>query len=381
MEKPSYADLEKTIHELELKLQEQDTPVISSDIQKKKNPSVLIIDDDDSVRSSLSSYLEDSNYKPFTACDGQQGIDTFTKEDIDLVLVDLRMPQMDGFDVIRHIHKISPNTPLIVVSGASGIQDAIETMKIGAWDYLVKPIKEMSVLIYAIERALNHSNILYEKQKAEQLLVKSEKIYSRLIETTSSGFWRVDKDQLTVEVNQAFCDMLGYTHEEMISKPASYFVNQKEKEIITKTLTDPEKSTSKQFGIILKTKQGDELHALFDTALIFDDNNKVSGAFAFVSNITEKIKNHQLKIAIETAGAICHELHQPMQTILGYVEVMLIEMSEQDKNFEFITIIKESIDRMNRITSKLSNITKYKTKKHVDKTIVDLEKSFFPDKK
>ncbi|MCP3901733.1 MAG: hypothetical protein GY707_18645, partial [Desulfobacteraceae bacterium] len=122
-----------------------------------------------------------------------------------------------------------------------------------------------------------------------------------------------------------------------------------------------------------------QLYALFDATLVFDRNDEISGAFAFVSDITERKKNDQLTAAIETAGAICHELHQPMQTIFGSVELILLEMTEEDKAYEFATLIKESIDRMNKITNQLTSITKYKTKKHVDKTIVDLEKSTDPE--
>jgi PAS domain S-box-containing protein len=375
MDKPTYEELEDKIRNLEKKLETQSVYGPGLNAGEEKPTSVLVIDDDDSVRSSLSSYLEDAGYLPFTASDGQQGIIVFEKENIDLILVDLRMPEMDGYDVIKHIHKESPQTPLIVVSGASGIQDAIDTMKIGAWDYLVKPIREMSTLVHAIEKALDLSHALNEKYKAEKLLIQSEEKYSKLIETTSSGFWQVDKNEITTEVNHALCEMLGYTQEEMIGKPASGFVALQDKSIFGRILSNPTDSSSKSFTIILRTKNGDDLHGLFDTALTFDNKNEISGAFAFVSDFTENKKNHQLAIVIETAGAICHELHQPMQTILGYVEQILLDISEKDKNYEFVTIIKESIDRMTKITNKLSNITDHETKEYVDKIIVDIAKT------
>lgn len=375
MSKPAYEELEEKIRQLENKLLEQSASVSEIETEKEEPGSILIIDDDNSVRSSLSSYLEDAGYNPLTACDGKQGIEIFGQEDIDLVLVDLRMPEMDGYEVIKHIHKKSPQTPLIVVSGASGIQDAIETMKIGAWDYIVKPIREMSTLVHSIEKAIDHSLALREKQRTEKLLVQTEKKYSKLIETTSSGFWQVDRNEKTTEVNQALCEMLGYASDQIIDKSASDFVLQKKKTIFKKILSSPIGSSSKSFTIELKTKKGKELHALFDTALTFDGNNELSGAFAFVSDITESKKSHQLETVIETAGAICHELHQPMQTIFGSIELILLEMSEKDKHYEFVSIIKESIDRMTKITNRLSNITKHETKKYVDEIIVDIEKA------
>ncbi len=358
MNKPSYEELESKIRQLEKQLPGRFEAVSAVDNKEKQPVSVLIIDDDDSVRSSLASFLEDSDFIIFTACDGKQGINIFEKENIDIVLLDLRMPQMDGYDVITHIHKDSPQIPLIVISGVSGIQDAIETMKIGAWDYIVKPIRDMSTLLHSIERALEHSFVLNEKQRTEQLLAQSREKYSQLIKTTSSGFWQVDKNEVTIAVNHALCEMLGVTSEQIIGKSVVDFTEEKEGKTFKAILTDPGDTQSKNFGIVLKTKKGEQLYALFDAALTYDNNNEISGAFAFVSDVTERKKNHQLETAIETVDAICHELHQPMQTIFGSVELIFLEMSREDKNFEFVTIIKESIDRMTKILNQLSNITR-----------------------
>ena len=290
MGKPSYEELENTIRYLEKQLNKQSISASIVTKKKEKQNVVLIIDDDDSVRSSLSSYLEDSGFVPLIASDGKQGIKIFEQESIDLVLVDLRMPEMDGYDVIQHIHASSPQTPLIVISGASGIQDAIETMKIGAWDYLVKPIREMSSLVHSIERALEHAKVLTEKHRAEQLLVQSEEKYSKLIETTSSGFWQVDKNGITTGVNSALCKMLGVTSEQIIGKSAQNFVQKKTENIFNQILKNPSEMKSKNFEIVLKTEKGEQLHALFNATLSFDSNNEISGAFAFVSDITERKK-------------------------------------------------------------------------------------------
>ena len=124
------------------------------------NKTILIVDDDASIRKSISMHLEDNFYKTLTAENGREGIDIFEQELPDLVLVDLRMPEVDGYEVIKHIHKLSPKVPLIVISGVNSIETAIEAMKIGAWDFLTKPVTDHSVLMHSIERALSHAELL-----------------------------------------------------------------------------------------------------------------------------------------------------------------------------------------------------------------------------
>lgn len=115
---------------------------------------ILIIDDDQSVRQGLSFYLENFGYHILTAEDGRTGVDLFDSRDADLVLVDLSMPEMDGFEVLDRIACKSPYTPLIVITGAQMLKDAVEAMQHGAWDYLVKPINDTSKLSEAIENGL-----------------------------------------------------------------------------------------------------------------------------------------------------------------------------------------------------------------------------------
>ncbi|MET1255340.1 response regulator [Aliikangiella maris] len=126
---------------------------------------VLVIDDEPLVRESVVIYLEDSGYQVFEAVDGQQGIEHFCEFNPDVVLCDLRMPGMDGLEVLRKLNEISPNTPIIIVSGAGQIQDVVEALRLGALDYLVKPITDMAVLENAIINALRRHQ-LEEENKA-----------------------------------------------------------------------------------------------------------------------------------------------------------------------------------------------------------------------
>ena len=106
------------------------------------NPSakLLIIDDDEVVRASLAAYLEDSGFQVLQAENGLQGLEVFDRDQPDLVICDLRMPQVDGLELIRRINKLTSDIPVIVVSGAGVMSDAVEALRLGAADYLIKPL-------------------------------------------------------------------------------------------------------------------------------------------------------------------------------------------------------------------------------------------------
>jgi sigma-B regulation protein RsbU (phosphoserine phosphatase) len=128
----------------------------------KTSATLLIIDDDDVVRASLAAYLEDSGFSVLHANNGLQGMELFEQEKPDLVICDLRMPQMGGLELIRQVTAIAPQTPVIVVSGAGVMSDAVEALRLGAADYLIKPLEDLAVLEHSVHRALDRARLLQE---------------------------------------------------------------------------------------------------------------------------------------------------------------------------------------------------------------------------
>jgi PAS domain S-box-containing protein len=131
---------------------------------------ILIIDDEKAVRDSFGAHLEDCGYAILTAENGRTGLSLFEKELPDLVIVDLRMPEVDGMQVLEQISRVSPLTPLIVASGTGVISDAIDALHCGAWDYLLKPIEDLSILIHAVEAALEKGQLKKENQEYREHL-------------------------------------------------------------------------------------------------------------------------------------------------------------------------------------------------------------------
>ena len=147
-------------------------------MNQDKTPVVLTIDDDQAVRESLANFLEDFGYNVLQAEDGEHGLEVFAAEHPDLILVDLRMPRMDGLQVLAKVQKLSPQTPVMVVSGAGDIRDVVEALRRGAWDYLVKPIQDMNILLHSVETCLERAHLQRQNREYQQSLEESlEKLH------------------------------------------------------------------------------------------------------------------------------------------------------------------------------------------------------------
>ncbi|CDH47308.1 MAG: SpoIIE family protein phosphatase [Candidatus Competibacteraceae bacterium] len=131
---------------------------------------ILIIDDEERAREILVAYLEDSGFQVLQASDGQAGIELCRHEPFDLVLCDLRMPGMDGLQVLAAVTHEFPELPILVVSGLGGMSDAIQALKLGAWDYVTKPIEDMAVLEHAIDHALERARLRRENREYREHL-------------------------------------------------------------------------------------------------------------------------------------------------------------------------------------------------------------------
>lgn len=126
---------------------------------------ILVIDDDTIVRESIVTYLKGSGFKTLEAENGQQGLHIFRECKPDLILCDLRMPVMDGLTMLSQVRSESSDIPFIVVSGAGVMTDVVEALHLGASDFLVKPIVDLEVLEYAINRALEKAQLLLENKR------------------------------------------------------------------------------------------------------------------------------------------------------------------------------------------------------------------------
>lgn len=131
----------------------------------RESPRLLVIDDEQFVRDSLIAYLEDSGYLVDGAANGEEGLELFERNHPDVVLLDLKMPGMDGVEVLKVLGSHPSNTPIIVISGAGVMSDVVQALRYGASDYLIKPIGDMEVLEHSIQRCIEQGRLRRENQR------------------------------------------------------------------------------------------------------------------------------------------------------------------------------------------------------------------------
>lgn len=118
---------------------------------------VLIVDDEESIRELLTKTLELAEYETQAVSDGRAGLDLLRREHWDLLIADLRMPEMDGLSLIREARRLHPRLPVIIVTGYSSESSAIQAVNLGVVGYLVKPFRIPHVLS-AVAKALGETD-------------------------------------------------------------------------------------------------------------------------------------------------------------------------------------------------------------------------------
>ncbi len=185
------------------------------------NIRVLLVDDETDIRETLTDYLEDHDYHVTQAASGSEALTCFENERPDLILVDLIMPGIDGFAVIRTVVEQTPEIPILVISGAKRIQDVIQAMRLGAWEFILKPIEDMAFVIQLIEKALNHARIVEENRQYRTRLEAQNQLLKNAFDAVLAGVILLDAHFHIQMVSAKACQILGIEEAQALTKPAA----------------------------------------------------------------------------------------------------------------------------------------------------------------
>lgn len=134
---------------------------------------ILIIEDEEAIRRVLTKILKEENnsYDIFEASDGLLAIEFIKNQDFDLILCDIKMPKMDGLEVLEATKKIKPDIPIVMISGHGDLETAVETMRHGAYDYISKP-PDLNRLLNTVRNALDRKKLIKENKILKQRVDK-----------------------------------------------------------------------------------------------------------------------------------------------------------------------------------------------------------------
>ena len=134
---------------------------------------ILIIEDEEAIRRVLVKILSEENasYELFEASDGVSGLNMVKNNNFDLILCDIKMPKMDGVEVLENIKKIKEQIPIVMISGHGDLETAVSTMRLGAYDYISKP-PDLNRLLNTVRNALDRQKLIFENKKLKQIISK-----------------------------------------------------------------------------------------------------------------------------------------------------------------------------------------------------------------
>jgi len=206
---------------------------------------ILIAEDDQFLRKSIATFFRKRGYFALEAENGHDALQQFRKEKPALILTDLRMPVMDGFDLLEEIVIESPETPVIIFSGVGDKPDVITALRSGAWDYITKPIEDIDFLIERVEKALVQAQMTYgynetmesalkkinetlkneleEKKRLEKMIIHAKREWERTVDSLTEMIALIDRNHCLIRVNKAMAAHLGKVPAEVVGR--RYFLS------------------------------------------------------------------------------------------------------------------------------------------------------------
>ena len=148
------------------------------------NLKVLVVDDEETARDNLRELLELNGFAPTVAADGQEALERASEQDFAVALIDIKMPRMSGIEALPKLHKQRPDTIIIMTTGVGDADMAMEAVRLGAYDYLVKPLDFDVVITKTRSALMERERRLHDRKSKEDL----ERKVKDLIETSEANF-------------------------------------------------------------------------------------------------------------------------------------------------------------------------------------------------
>ena len=311
-------------------------------------PKILIVDDDPRMCDSLKALLNNNACVLETSNNGKEAIGRMNKKFFDLVLLDLFMPDMNGYQILDYINNQSPDTFVIVITGKSSEKSAIEAIRKGAYDYIKKPF-EPEKMLKTVENALNQRKLIKERNQITKALRESEQRMKAILLASPVGIGLVVNRQIDW-ANETMYRLVGYEKDALLgqSDRVLYQDDDEYDRVGRQLYSDIARSGT----ALVETQWVRKDQTTFDCMLCscsLDPADPSMGHIVVVNDISEskrleaQLQRAQKMEAIGTlAGGVAHDLNNILSGLVSYPELLLMQMPEDSPLRKPILTIQKS---------------------------------------
>lgn len=321
-----------------------------------EEPKILIVDDEKGLRIGTKRLLESEGFNVETAENGSEGILKGTNDDFDIAIIDLKMPDIEGLEVLSEIKKVRPNTICIIATAFASYDTATEATKLGAYSYIPKPFSPEE-LLFQLDKAYKQRLLILEsqqlKREREEKLLELTHEKSRLstiIDVINNGVLVINKEGKLVYYNSAALRLFNL-HDVEIGRGILEKLPPKAKEIVVKILSTEEKKT---FSSQIAVNSGSDLIVeAFFRRVVMEEGGEFRGVVIAIRNITDFVKVEKVKS--QFVSMVAHELKTPVSAVLGFLKIILDESINitEEKSNEFLD---RSVSRLNGLLALVNDL-------------------------
>ncbi len=240
---------------------------------------ILVVDDEKSIRVTFDAFLSEGGYDAVTVADYNEALTTMETWNPDVIFSDIVLGGKTGIDLLQEVRKRKMNCPMVMITGAPDIETASEAVRLGAFDYIPKPV-EQEKLLQAAKVALRHKRVLDENEQYRSHL---EAIFSSVQE----GILMVDKELVVAEINDAARNLCGFLDRNVTGKPLNslpIFFNQRALELLQETLRNKKPQEIHRFEC--QHPDGHIKVMTLTASPLFDNQKKLCGAVLVIRDET-----------------------------------------------------------------------------------------------
>jgi len=327
---------------------------------------LLIIDDEEGIRKVLALSLASDGYDVSAAATGEEGIEIFKKESPSIILTDIKMPGMDGIEVLKQIKELNTDVEVIMITGHGDMDSAIESLKLDASDFLNKPIKDEALSIalkraeqrIAIRKKLREYTDDLENmvQIATEEVKRRSEFQNKLITSSNDAVVATDEKGDIVIYNKGAERIFGYTRSEVIRKMNI-------DELYPQTIASEFRSGLEERGdidlsqwreVAIVTKDGDIVPTRFSGSILYGED-EVVGSVGFFQDLREikrlqeeLITSERLAATGQTVAGLAHYIKNILNGLKGgtYVLNVALDKNNTDKIKNGWTMIERNVGRI-----------------------------------